>query len=501
MEQNTNLKISHAKNINKFNFNTIISAMVDNNANVKNVLSIDTYLYDLKVESGNGKAFLNGKIGAKIIYIDLDNMINTITQSQSFSETYVDALITNETYLNVCSSSISNNILSADNVIKISCDIHLYFVAYLNLSLSSGIEKTEDLITKNLELKTHTISNQISSQFEHSTMFEIKDSISKIIYNSTHFTADKIVAYDNYLVVEGKVCSQMLYETSVGDEMNLKEVKNVENVKYDIEFSNLTKEEILDLTITLDKSNETVNVEIEDGQSIVSVKNIFKVCGVSLKPISIDLVDDLYSVKNQIETTITKREFSKTTEQFNFSEVFSNEISLSNDESAIDEIVSNLNVLPEITNTYVKDGNLYVEGLVVSTLIFVDENKEIKNKQIETPFIINSKFNLEKLDCFHHTATIIDSRVKVKRGTILEFEYTIVVNICIHETDTIEIVDSVKVGKPISCNYDFQIFVAKPNETLWELCKRTNATLEDLSKQNKDLPLTFVGGERVVVRR
>jgi len=57
-------------------------------------------------------------------------------------------------------------------------------------------------------------------------------------------------------------------------------------------------------------------------------------------------------------------------------------------------------------------------------------------------------------------------------------------------------------GKPLNFgDYDFQIFIAKQGETLWELCKRIKIAPNEINKLNKDLPLIMEGGEKVIIRR
>ena len=118
------------------------------------------------------------------------------------------------------------------------------------------------------------------------------------------------------------------------------------------------------------------------------------------------------------------------------------------------------------------------------------------------PFIINTKISAETLGCVHSSISIIDSRVKVKRGTIIELEYSLFINLTIYDKASYEIVDTYKVGKSLNYgDYDYQIFIAKPNESMWELCKRCKISLNDITKYNKDLPLVCVGGEKIIIKR
>ena len=55
MSENNN-KISYAKNLNKQNFSVSVSMPIDNNVNIKTILEIDSYMFDERVECGNGKS-------------------------------------------------------------------------------------------------------------------------------------------------------------------------------------------------------------------------------------------------------------------------------------------------------------------------------------------------------------------------------------------------------------------------------------------------------------
>ena len=97
---------------------------------------------------------------------------------------------------------------------------------------------------------------------------------------------------------------------------------------------------------------------------------------------------------------------------------------------------------------------------------------------------------------------IIDSRFKVKRGTLVEFEYSICLYVCLYIKDQVELVDSIAIGKPLEFgNYDYQIFIGKPEETTWEVCKRTKTSPEQLKQTNPNLPLVLSGGEKIIIKR
>lgn len=501
MLDNDNLKVTYMKNLSKQNFNTTVSIPVDNNVNIKTVLEINSYIFDDKVECGSGKAIISGKIGVKVLYIDTDNLTNTMSTTQSFTETFVDSSITTDCFINTCDFSIINSILSSDGILKINCDISLNPIMYLNLGLENKGESYQNMIVKKNEIETCSIKDNISSCFEYTANLETKDEISKILCYNAYFSAQKTTPFDEYVVVEGKIYCKMVYETNVNDTTVIKELSDCFNLKREIDLKNLN-DCMLDLSFYIDNSQENISTDNEDGSTIVTIAHKVNVKGVAIKTISMEVVDDLYSAENEITLSYANREFNKIVANNCFETNILGEISIANEEPSVDEVIANMDISSLVTNCYIKNGNLNLEGVITSHIIYLDENKNYQHKQTEIPFVIDSKIELEKLDSVHTNVNIEDCKIKVKRGTIFEIDYSLCVNYCVYEIKKIEMIDNITIGKFIDYSaYDYQIFVAKQGETMWQLCKRIRIAPEEIDKYNKSLPLVMQGGEKIIVKR
>lgn len=503
MEENLDtIKITYAKNLNKLNFSSLISVPINSNVNVKTILNVDSYIFDEKVECGNGKAIITGKLGVKVLYIDTDNISNIVNDSQSFSETFVDESITSDCFINISNASVVGNVLSSDKTLKINCDVNISPTLYLNLALNTSNSSFENMIVKKNEISTNTIACNVDTSFEYATNIETKDNVTKILCYDAYFTPSSLTSYDEYAVVEGKLYSKLLFESASDDESVIKEICDTFNLKSEINIPNITKDCLTDFNFSIDKSKENISTEIEDGNNIITISHNIKVNGVCIKSISIDLIDDMYSVDNEIEISTSKRDYTKNMQTEFVTDNISGEITLDDNETAIDDIISNININAEITNHYLKDNNLYLEGIISSHIIYIDENKEIKHKPIDLPFVINTKIKLDQLDCIHSCINILDNKIKVKRGTVIEFDYSVSIMINIYQKDSKEIIDNMVIGKPLDYStVDYQIFIAKPNESVWDLCKRIKISPDDISKYNKNLPLIMEGGEKIVIKR
>lgn len=503
MEENLDtIKITYAKNLNKLNFSSLISVPINSNVNVKTILNVDSYIFDEKVECGNGKAIITGKLGVKVLYIDTDNISNIVNDSQSFSETFVDESITSDCFINISNASVVGNVLSSDKTLKINCDVNISPTLYLNLALNTSNSSFENMIVKKNEISTNTIACNVDTSFEYATNIETKDNVTKILCYDAYFTPSSLTSYDEYAVVEGKLYSKLLYESASDDESVIKEICDTFNLKSEINIPNITKDCLTDFNFSIDKPKENISTEIENGNNIITISHNIKVNGVCIKSISIDLIDDMYSVDNEIEISTSKRDYTKNMQTEFVTDNISGEITLDDNETAIDDIISNININAEITNHYLKDNNLYLEGIISSHIIYIDENKEIKHKPIDLPFVINTKIKIDQLDCIHSCINILDNKIKVKRGTVIELDYSVSIMINIYQKDSKEIIDNMVIGKPLDYStVDYQIFIAKPNESVWDLCKRIKISPDDISKYNKNLPLIMEGGEKIVIKR
>ena len=502
MEENNGLKVTFSKNLNKINFNVTTSSIIDSNVNIKRVLDISSNMFDTKVETTNGKAILSGKIGVKVLYLDTDNLTNILADSTAFSETLIDEAITNECFICLDNCTIVNETMSTDGMLKINCNVTISPQMFMNLPLTNNANQFENMIVKKNEIQTNTIAANINSNFDYTTNFETKYNLTKILCHNSYFTLSSCVPNQDSFTIEGTMYSILVYECQENEETLIKQLSNTFNVKTDVQLANINKDCTLDVCCSIDKSKESISTDVEDNNNVITILNNIKIDGVALSNVSLDLIDDMYSVDNEIELNSSTREITNKITCKNIPETVSAEIDINENEPAIDEIIANLDMSPEITNTYIKDDCLFVEGVISSQLLYIDENKECQQKQTQIPFIINTKINVEKPNCARVNISITDCKAKSKRGTIFDIEYYICLNVCIYETQPVDFVDNISIGKSLDfSNYDYQIFLTRPGETMWELCKRIKIEPDKLSQYNNNLPLVMEGGEKVVVKR
>ncbi|MBR1988795.1 MAG: DUF3794 domain-containing protein [Clostridia bacterium] len=502
MENTIINKIAYTKNLSRQNFNILVNTPVDNNANIKTIINVNAYIYDKKIETANNKAIVSGKIGVKVLYIDTDNIFSTLTDSQSFSETIADTSITSDSYINLVNENLVCEVLSFDGVLKLNCSYSFNPVLYINIPMTELDCNCEGLMTKKCSTQINSIANIIDTSFEYSCTLETKYNISKILSYRSYFILTESIACENSIIVSGNIHSHLLFEVEEEGKPVLKTLTETNLVKTDIPTQNLTSEQILDLIYNIDQSKNEISSEIEDENSIITINHTIKVTGLSIQPTTLELVDDMYSCNNEINLNFAEREFNNNILLDTVENYISGEISINESELAIDSVVCNSNINSEIVNTYIKDGSVFIEGIISSQLVYVDENREYRLKNIEIPFILDTKSNKDVLETNKAELLVKECKTKVKRGTIVEFEYNVIINITHYSSSKLKFIDNYTLGKSLDFSkYDYQIYLSKPNETIWELSKRICITPEDLCLYNKDLPSIMTGNEKIIVKR
>lgn len=501
-ESKESIKLLYCKVLPHQNFSTNITLQIDNSVKIKTILNLENYIYDEKTDCANGKAIISGRIGTKVVYIDQDNITNTLTDNQPFTETVVDQSITAESFLCITSSNATNTIISNDGSLKLNCETSLGLTVYLNLGLDTTANSFENMITKKTELKTCAIQSPANSNFDYTSTIETKEQITKVLTQNSYLTIENTTPNNGFVTIEGKMLTCALVEINENEETKIRELSDCFNIKTDVEMPECNESSMVDLCFFVNRDKERINTEQEADNTTLVITNNIGVKGVVLNQIAVDLVDDMYSLDNDLELTYSSRETIKDFEHFKFSEKIYGENSITSSEPAIEEVVSTCAINSELTNYYLKDQNLYVEGVLTCNIIYIDENKEYNEKTSEIPFVINSKFNPASIDFTQLSCSVTNCKTKAKRGTILETECELEFACTNIQKETVNLVSSITVGKPVdNSQYDYQIFLAKPNETTWQLSKRIKISPEQLASMNKDLPAVMQGGEKIIIKR
>lgn len=501
MSNQNNLKISHIFNLPNLNFKTQMNIAIDASAHIKNIINVQCYMFDSNVDAVTGKCNVKGKIGIKILYLDVDNVYNTITDETSFSEFISCPDITSDCKINMYNEQISSEIDFDDKYLKINLNVHARLYSNIDMVLNLPDTTNESLITKSKSTETNVCVEKLDNQISEDYIITLPNRASKILSVQITPSVENVECNSGYLTICGTNLIQTIYEV---DKENFNEIKihnETKQFKFETQATLTEPDYNANVVVKVNNSKTIFSTELDENQTTIKLDYEFQVCGFVFKTISLNLIQDVYSVSNEIETNFTERELCQICSLISYKGNIEGEISLI--DTNADEILDSANFSCLITQTYLDNGKIILEGLISSTLIYLNEQKEIKSMQVELPFSVNKEIeNSNNSEVLNFEIKPINCKAKIKRGNSISLDYEVLINGYYVNKHQTKMLDNIKYGK----NYDygdiaFQIIVAKPNEEIWEFCKRAHVPLSKLEEINKEIPSMFNGGEKIIIYR
>lgn len=496
-----NCKLSHIFNLPNLSFKTQMNIAIDSNAHIKSIINIQPYIFDCNTECVTSKCEVKGKIGVKILYIDIDNVYNTLTDELTFAENVSDANITSDVKAMLFNEQISTTVDFDDKFLKINFAVNAKLIGNIDLGMNVCDTEKPDLMLKKKPISSCTCSDQIFARTSLDTNIKLPYRANKILNIAITPTISKIESNSNYMTVSGSSVIQVIYDVDSDTMCELKCFSDMFLWKYEIQ-ANCNSESIIDTCIKVDSSTINFTTELNDTQTDINLEYEMVTKGFVFNTMSIDHVEDLYSTNCELETNYFERDFDSVQNLIIFSTSVDGELQLKED-NQIDEIVATVNHSCLITQSYTEQKSIVLEGVLLSNLIYMTEQREIKSMTCELPFSISKDFELDNnCQMLNFEITPTRCKTKVKRGNTLSLDYELSVNGYINKRQHSKVLDSIKQGKSFEYgDIAFQITVAKPNETVWDFCKRTHTSETELREYNKEIPPIFQGGEKVIIYR
>lgn len=494
-------KLSHIIKLPNLDFKTQMNIPIDQNAHIKSVINVQPYIFNTNYECSTGKCDVRGKIGVKIVYLDVDNVCNTISHELDFNESVHDDKISSDTKILLYGDVVGTSATFDDKYLKISLSINAKLLGNIDFSLQPCDTTSPDLMLKKNEVSASQCVDTIKSRANINDTIRLPHRANKILNICILPTVEKTECNNNYLTIYGRSRVQVIYDVDNEEMCELKFYEEEQNWSYEVQ-ANCQDNSLTPLSISIDNSNISFTTELNDTQTDINLEYDILTQLVVYNTIQLEYVEDLYSTTNDLEAHFSDLEFDHVQNMVCYKTCVDGEIQL-NDNNAIDEILFTTNYSCLVTQSYFENNNIVLEGVLSTNLTYLNEQKEVNSINVDLPFSISKTYETKNnCELLNFEITPTSCKCKIKRGNTLSLDYEIHVLGYTNEKQHATMLDNITLGK----TYDygeiaFQITVAKPNETIWEFCKRTHTSQSDLHPCNKEIPPVFQGGEKIIIYR
>lgn len=501
MEQNNGIKITNISNLPTLNVKSQLNMNIDSNAHIKQVLNIETCLIESSIDPMVGKALVKGVVGVKVVYIDTDNIFNTLADTISFSETINSENINSDCLINITNNQFIADFDNDEKSLHINIDGTLECFCSFNSNLSILNDKSIELITKKSAITACSCIQKINKNSNYDYDFKLDSKINKMLSANSKIVINETKCHDGYILINGSIINTIICEIE-GEPNFIKLINNSTPFKCEVEASNCDNDCFADTCAYININSTQISTNIGDNSTEFNFEYCVVVNSYIYKNINIDTIDDAYSTKTSIEFVDGTHSICKKMPYFKNNENVDAELTLA-DELNVDEILGMVNTSATITQRLVKDNVIIVEGVITGNLLYLDENKNINHLPTQLPYSINIKQDIMDEICAMQLSAIpVSCKCKIKRGNTLMVDYELCVSGSIYTISQISLIENIKYGKEFEYgDIAFQIYVTRPNENMWDLCKRLHITQEQLIEYNKDTPTNYVGGEKIIVYR
>lgn len=461
--------------------------------NVAKVLSLAVEAKCVGIDTYDGYAQVDGRTNFRMTYLDKDGMPRGVDYNADFG------IRVDGEFMEGDSANCDINVVEADAQASDRLTLSAVLEVEVNAIRRDEIEMltnadncyktvTEVYVPKFLAARTsnapfddeQNVGAEVSAVLGLSANVIIKD----VNVTEGGATAKSIVVA-TVTYVEGGEIKQRDFEIPLEEEFNLDGVEIGDTVK---------------LTGTVKSAKIILQGVTDDNVIRLEGEVQYKIWAFRCDCVSI--ISDLFMLTNEIDVTRSQAHYTCFDGCGFFTERVTGNAVLGDTKAP----ATGVSALPYArcytTRAYVgENGNLEVEGVVNTDIIYTDENG-YNSVRTEIPFALSipSEKTLSKTVKVRCDVQSISAVARRERE--FEINLTLAIQVCGYSDLEINYISAVSVGEEKAQNTSaLSIYVASENDDMLDVCKALTAMPEDIMLQNPTLQVPLREGDRVIYFR
>ena len=458
---------------------------------IVNVINTNGIPYIYKEDLSNGKVRFDGNIDTYVVYLADNGETKSIGATLSFSDSIEDSHIKDTCILKqkVLVELIESKVLNERKItIKASLKVKTEVYETENLEILSNFDTEENLemLKETLEVKSLIGTNKVKTSIKEDiavdnyynvseilkTSVEIKNTENKISYNKILAKADAEVKVI-FLSEDGRI-GMASSNIPVMSFIDLEKVADTNTCMTTYTARNM-------LFKVNSKESHTISCQIE-----------FEVECMAFETKSIDVLEDMYGIKNNVK-------FSKKEVDVLLAKEISKEKININERVPLENILNIFDVSAfsrKINST--KSGNFYnVEAEVILNIYYEADNRNGLNvKEVVFPFMM-------KLESDENVDFEIGNKQFTVSGENVNCDIEIFATNNLKATRRISIIENVEIQeREPEEDYKMFMYFVKPGDSVWNIAKKFKVCKSDIIDLNKlENPNKLNVGDRLYIMR
>ncbi len=466
-----------------------------NDGNISAIYSVGATSSIVGAEMSGNMVNFTGLVDFQAVY--QSDKVSAIDYAAEFKDRFESdrdlsgELILNSTVVDVTSSIVSGGIRVVA-IIETTIDI----IESIERNVLVSVESPKACSA----IKDISYSTYLGKAFEKFDVSgEIELSSATAVYMVTpNIRLKNVEAKDNYIAVSGVMGLDICYESGEGVESVRSAYREIE-FDWEVAYDGIDSDALVQSSIVIISNETKVSSVVSEDGLILSINLPVEFSGYVFESTTITIIEDLYLESNYLSITAENAETVTDLKAMSFKDNISGSAEIMEQSPFIDEILAVCTSNIVIAKSVVMDGKLTVEGVATATVLYyTKETGSITPVSIDMPFSVEEKSDSEESSVV--TVALIDLSAKSRRGKEIEVSAELVVYSDLYNTNSNTIISEVVVGEEkVKDDCSLYIYIVKPNETIWDIAKEMNVSVDLILEQNPNLELPVKPGDRLVI--
>lgn len=459
---------------------------------IVNIINTNGIPYIYKEDITTGRVRLDGNIDTYVVYLADNGETRSIQTTLSFSDSIEEATITEKSFSkeNISLEMIEAKVLNERKIsIRASVKVRSEIFEQSQIEITSDFNEIENVekLKETLDIKSIVGSNRIKTSIKEDISVDSSFSVAELLKTDVEITnLENKISYNKVLAKA---------------DANVKVVFLSEDGRIGVADSTIPVMSFIDIDKITD--THTCNVEYsirnmlfkvnsKEMHSVIACQIDFEVSCEAFETKTIDVIQDMYGIKNNIE--FTKREVEVQVSQKESIE----KINI-NERVGIEDILNicDVNCKPRLVNR-TRSGNYFNCECEMNMSIYYEANNRngLNVKDITLPFMIKTESEEEfAFSISRKQFTVSNENVNCDIEVLARKESD--------SLKRITVIDNVSSSENEEDDeYKMFMYFVKSGDTIWNIAKRFRVCMKDIiALNNLENPDRINVGDRLYIMR
>lgn len=452
---------------------------------ILSTISVNGNVCIYKKEVLDGRIRLDGAVNVYIMYLsdDENGGVRSLNTSVDFTKTLEFDGCSNgmdiDEMLNI--KNIECKVINSRKVnVRAFLDLSVKVYSNDNVEIINDVNSIDGIQVLNNSLEINSLIGRGSTRaFAKDTItIDNVDNLAEILNSDINIINKDVKMSYNKILAKADLQVKIMYLT---EDNRIRTITNDIPVMGFVDMPNVSDTNICNTKCKL--KNVILKPNSVEEHSISAEIEVEINCYV-YEPKRINVIQDLYSPTSNVQ--FSKRNITALVNTGNMNEVCNIQEQLSVPEIGSNKIYD-VQVRANLQKEDITNGRVTLEGEVELELLYESNaSSRLESKIMKMPF--NHSINNDNINEFTTLDTSIEIRtqnfVVLNDGNIdakveLQFE------LMISKNEKINVIDNIEVDDKKECNgYSMVIYFVKPKDTLWEIAKKFDSTIEEIVRVN-----------------